>query len=169
MDIFVGDVNAGLFVYAGTGGRAFAGPMALSAGKVTPGAVAVADLDRDGLLDLVVGNDQRPGAILFNQGTGTQLRFVTASWNHGAGSVYAIVIGDLDGDGWPDIAAARSDARNALCFSGASARKRRQSRTTALHLISTRAAGRGNAVTASVARAGGAVRKNSMYAPFMAA
>lgn len=122
-DLFVGDVNAGLFVYRGTGGRAFAEPIALDAGKVVPGAVAVADLNRDGLLDLVVGNDQLPGVILFNQGKGAQLRFATVPWNDGAGSVYAIAIGDLDGDGWPDIAAARSDARNALWFSGANARK----------------------------------------------
>lgn len=121
-DLFVGDVNAGLFVYLGTGGRAFAGPVALSAGKVTPGAVAIADLNRDGLPDLVVGNDQLPGVILFNQGKGKQLRFSTAAWNDGLGSVYAVAIGDLDGDGWPDIAAARSDAINAIWFSGVSVR-----------------------------------------------
>jgi hypothetical protein len=118
MDLFVGDVEAGLFVYLGTGGRAFAAPVALSAGKVSPGAVAVADLDRDGLPDLVVGNDQLPGVILFNQGKGKSLRFTTVPWNDGLGSVYAGAIGDLDGDGWPDIAAARSDAVNALWFSG---------------------------------------------------
>lgn len=118
-DLFVGDVNAGLFVYRGTGGRTFAEPITLDAGKVVPGAVAIADLNRDGLLDLVVGNDQLPGAILFNQGKGAQLRFVSTPWNDGLGSVYAIAIGDLDGDGWPDIAAARSDAVNALWFSGA--------------------------------------------------
>ena len=123
VDLFVGDVDAGLFVYLGTdGGRRFAEPVALSAGDVAPGAVAIADLNRDGLPDLVVGNDRLPGVLLFNQGAGSALRFVTAAWNDGLGSVYAIAIGDLDGDGWPDIAAARSDAPNALWFSGASSR-----------------------------------------------
>ena len=123
MDLFVGDVAAGLYVYLGTGGRTFAEPVMLSAGKVAPGAVAIADLNHDGLLDLVVGNDQLPGVILFNQGNGRALRFVTIQWNDGLGSVYAIGIGDLDGDGWPDIVAARSEARNALWFNGASDRK----------------------------------------------
>lgn len=123
MDLFVGDVKAGLFAYLGTGGRAFAGPVALAAGPVTPGAVAIADLNHDGLPDLVVGNDSLPGVILFNQGKGKQLQFVTAPWNDGRGSVYAIAIGDLDGDGWPDIVAARSDAPNALWFSSAIGRK----------------------------------------------
>ena len=42
-------------------------------------------------------------------------------------------------------------------------------RSRALHLISTRAAGRGSAETASVARAGGSTGKNSMYTRFIAA
>lgn len=122
MDLLVGDVNAGLFAYLGTGGRAFAAPVALEAGKVVPGAVAVADLDRDGRLDIVVGNDQLPGVILFNQGLGKALRFTVAAWNDGLGSVYAIAVGDLDGDGWPDIAAARSAAVNAVWFNDAASR-----------------------------------------------
>ena len=69
----------------------------------------------------MVGNDQLPGVVLFNQGGGKALRFAPVPWNDGLGSVYAIAIGDLDGDGWPDIAAARSDAPNALWFSGTGA------------------------------------------------
>jgi hypothetical protein len=29
-----------------------------------------------------------------------------------------LALGDLDGDGWPDIVAARSEAPNAIWFSG---------------------------------------------------
>lgn len=118
-DLVIGDMEKGVFVYFGMSGRRFADPVALEAGRVVPGAVALADLDRDGRLDVVVGNDQLPGVILFNQGGGKALRFITAPWNDGLGSVYAVAVGDLDGDGWPDIAAARSDAPNALWFSGA--------------------------------------------------
>ena len=41
-------------------------------------------------------------------------------------------------------------------------------RISALHLISTSAAGLGNAETANAARAGGSTGKNSMYTPFIA-
>ena len=34
------------------------------------------------------------------------------------GAVYGLAIGDLDGDGSPDIAAARSDAPNVVYFGG---------------------------------------------------
>ena len=33
------------------------------------------------------------------------------------------VLGDLDGDGWPDIAAARSEAPNGIWFSGPAVKK----------------------------------------------
>ena len=63
----------------------------------------------------MVGNVETPGSVFFNDGTGTNFREVR--WGDGKGSVYGIAIGDLDGDGWPDIAAARSDAPNAVWFS----------------------------------------------------
>ncbi|MFM7749366.1 MAG: FG-GAP repeat protein [Opitutaceae bacterium] len=31
--------------------------------------------------------------------------------------MYGLAVGDLNGDGWPDIVAARSDAPNAIWFS----------------------------------------------------
>jgi hypothetical protein len=35
----------------------------------------------------------------------------------GKGVVYGLAFADFDGDGWPDIVAARSDAPNAIWFS----------------------------------------------------
>lgn len=56
--------------------------------------------------------DEAPGELHFNHGAGKQLKFTMKNWNDGKGTVYGVVIGDLDGDGWPDIAAARTDAPN---------------------------------------------------------
>jgi hypothetical protein len=57
----------------------------------------------------VVGYVQTPGSVFLNDGSGVNFREIR--WNDGKGDVYGVAIGDLDGDGWPDIVSARSDAR----------------------------------------------------------
>lgn len=117
-DIVVGDANTGLFVYRNTGMRTFATPVALGRNEARPYSLALVDLNKDGNLDIVVGYDEAPGELYFNQGAGQQLKFVMKNWNDGKGILYGVAIGDLDGDGWPDIAAARTDAPNGVWFSG---------------------------------------------------
>jgi hypothetical protein len=122
-DLIVGDERAGMFLYLGGAGRAFDAPVALGAGSGAPYAIGVADLDRDGRPDVVVGRQEARGTVFFNLGGGRVPRFRDAPWNDGKGSVYGVAIGDLDGDGWPDIVAARSDAPNAVWFNGPSVKK----------------------------------------------
>jgi len=86
--------------------------MPLAAMDRVPYAVAIVDMNRDGSLDVVVGYVEKPGSVFFNDGSGRN--FEEARWNDGLGAVYGLAIGDLDGDGWPDIAAARSGAPNAV-------------------------------------------------------
>jgi hypothetical protein len=112
-----------LFLYAGAGPRTFRSPVRLGAGTGAPYSIAVADLNRDGMPDVVVGRQEAAGSILFNQGGG-QPRFIEASWNDGKGSVYGLAIADFDSDGWPDIAAARSGAPNGIWFNGPAAKLR---------------------------------------------
>ncbi len=80
-----------------------------------PYALAVADLNRDGRPDVVVGNVEMAGSVYFNTGQGRT--FHEVPWNDGKGTVYGLAFADFDGDGWPDIVAARSDAPNAIWFS----------------------------------------------------
>lgn len=117
IDLVVGDEREGLFVYIGAGQRAFDAPMALPSTGGAPYAVAIADMNRDSKPDVVVGRQDAVGSVLFNIGGARLPRFADVPWGDGKGSVYGVAVGDLDGDGWPDITAARSEAPNAVWFS----------------------------------------------------
>jgi hypothetical protein len=75
-------------------------------------------MNKDKMPDIVVGNFEAPGVVYFNQGTGATPTFSGTLWNDGKGATYGVAVGDLDGDGWPDIVGARSDAPNGIWFNG---------------------------------------------------
>jgi hypothetical protein len=74
--------------------------------------MAIADMNGDGHADVVLGNQQAPGAVLINDGTGR--RFTLVRFGDKQGTVYGLALGDVNGDGSPDIVAARSDAPSML-------------------------------------------------------
>ena len=118
VDLVVGDEKNGMFVYLEAGKRVFEAPVAVGRSSGAPYSISIADLNRDTRADIVVGRQEAVGSVLFNLGGGRLPRFADTPWGDGKGSVYGVAIGDLDGDGWPDIAAARSEAPNGIWFSG---------------------------------------------------
>jgi hypothetical protein len=118
VDLVVGDEKNGMSMYLGAGARAFNAPVALGGHSGAPYSIAIADMNRDGKPDIVVGRQDAVGSVFFNPGGGPVPKFSDTPWGDGMGAVYGVAVGDLDGDGWADIAAARSDAPNGIWFSG---------------------------------------------------
>ena len=105
--------DAAISILLGKGNGTFAAKMDSSTGSATMAtaiqSIAVGDLDGDGKSDLVVakGNSQTfyvtTISVLLGKGNGTFSPEVTYSVGSGP---YAVVIGDFNGDGKPDIATA---------------------------------------------------------------
>ena len=111
---FIEERQKATYIVFNRGSRQFAEPVQLPGPRRTPYALALADLSRDGVIDVVVGFVESPGAVYVNEGKGRS--FQEIPWNDGKGAVYGMVFSDVDGDGWQDIIAARSDAPNAIWF-----------------------------------------------------
>ncbi|HVW12001.1 MAG TPA: FG-GAP-like repeat-containing protein [Bryobacteraceae bacterium] len=61
------------------------------------------DIDRDGRLDLFIGNENAPLQLFHNNGNGTFTDIAAAAGVDKTGFVKAVVAGDYDGDGYPDL------------------------------------------------------------------
>jgi len=74
---------------------------------INPYSVAIGDVDGDGKPDLAVANNgSNTVSVLRNTGTAGTLGFA-AKVDYGTGSIpYSVAIGDVDGDGKPDLAVA---------------------------------------------------------------
>jgi hypothetical protein len=114
---FIDERKKAVFVIGNRGSRGFGDPVRLPGPARTPYALALADLNRDRKLDIVVGWVNASGSIYFSQPDGS--RSAPVEWNDGKGVVYGLAFSDVNGDGWPDIVAARSNAPNAIWFSTA--------------------------------------------------
>ena len=76
--------------------------------------VAVADMNRDGALDIVVGNSGQKNAVFFTKSKGKL--FQQTQFGRPETLTYGVAVADLNGDGYLDIAVANSGAPNVVYF-----------------------------------------------------
>ncbi|HEY2970617.1 MAG TPA: FG-GAP-like repeat-containing protein, partial [Casimicrobiaceae bacterium] len=112
LDLAVADFYGnGVMIFAGNGNGTFTRLGTLNAG-LAPISVAVADLNGDGMLDLAIANGTYGSTIgqtvtvALGNGDGS----FSAPISYATGpSPYAVVIGDFNGDGKPDLAVVNGD------------------------------------------------------------
>lgn len=61
------------------------------------------DIDNDGKLDLFIGNENAPAQLFLNQGDGTFVDIAESAGVNKTGFIKAVVAGDYDNDGYPDL------------------------------------------------------------------
>ena len=99
-----------------SGGVSFAAKVDFSAGS-SPYSVSIGDLDGDGKPDLAVAsNGDNTASVYQNTSTSGGVSFAAkVDFSAGSGPV-SISIGDIDGDGKPDLAVANNSGNNASVF-----------------------------------------------------
>ena len=114
----LGNADAQVQIFFGSSNGTFEpGPVNTSLPSGIPLAIAAADFNRDGKLDLAVAystyHELGEMAVLFGNGDGT---FAAPSLypDNLASYIYALVTADFNGDGAPDLAYAANDAQVAV-------------------------------------------------------
>lgn len=113
IDLIAIDEGTGPAIFRGRADGTYAAAEAFGTPGSTPYAMLVADLDRNGRPDVIVGYVESRPIVYFNDGPGA---FHAVPFGDSEGTAYGFAVGDFDEDGFLDIAMARSDARNMLYF-----------------------------------------------------
>jgi hypothetical protein len=116
LDLVAGNRNEANRLYLNNGTAApFMGVTSTDVGADTHAttSLALGDLDGDGDLDLVAGNDGQPNRLYLNNGTAEPFAGVMgSSISSDTHDTCAVALGDLDGDGDLDLAAGNDGQAN---------------------------------------------------------
>lgn len=112
-DIVVIDEFTGVELYFGQKDGTFSTGISLAGSKPKPYSLAIADLNGDGKMDILVGHVEAPSTVFYNDGAA---HFAPLSFGDSKGTVYGFAVGDFNEDGIPDIAAAKSEGINTVYF-----------------------------------------------------
>ena len=112
--VAIDDAGKTVTIYLGKPDGTFGSGITIGDHTAVPYALAVADLNSDRKIDIVVGYVEAQPAIYFNDGSGRN--FNSVRFGDNKGTAYGFAIDDLNHDGLLDIAMARSEAPNVVYF-----------------------------------------------------
>jgi hypothetical protein len=136
-DVVACHLGLGTFVYFNDGHGNFGKPVRIAGSSDQFYSLAIADMNRDGKPDIVGGNVGKPNAVFFNEKDGTSFGRVEFGDANAGSATYGLAIADVDKDGYPDIAVARTGADSGIFFSS---EFRAELKTTEVKAAASRAA-----------------------------
>ncbi len=117
VDIVACDLNSGTYIYWNDGHGHFSRATSLAPKLDQLYSLAIADMNRDGRLDIVAGNVEQANDVYFNLGAGGAFRKVPFGEAKADLASYGLAIGDVNKDGYPDIAIARTGGPSGIFIS----------------------------------------------------
>lgn len=103
IDLVACSLEGGCTIYPNDGGGHFIETRTLGVWEDRSTAVAIFDLNGDGNLDIVVGNEGMQNYVYYNDGQGKFPTDLRRPYGTGGDFTRAIAVADVDADGWPDI------------------------------------------------------------------
>src|SRR4030095_11115312 len=105
LDLVVGNayLQSRLYLNDGIGTYTDAPASRMPVGSYNTSSLALGDVDRDGDLDLVVGNAYQQSLLYLNNGTGTFTDATASRMPVGSYETRSLALGDVDGDGDLDL------------------------------------------------------------------
>lgn len=111
-DIVAGGMEARSVILVNDGNGGFGEVRRFGSEADVAFAVALADFDKDGRIDIAMANSGVQNRVYFNRASGFEPVDIPAD----PADIYNVSVGDLDEDGWPDLVFAVSEGSNYVAF-----------------------------------------------------